>query len=133
MIVVKSGHIHQSQTQKMVGVFSYKISSAQRGKKTLILCLRINYIRLHKWKIPSINYRDFKAKNYCVINLILCKHLFIKEGSGLCFQFPRNRTQSSPALYSMMVEGINKHQKLECSDLKCPFLMRSVSPHQEVV
>lgn len=60
---------------------------------------------ISKKKIPSINYRDLKAKNYCVINLILHKHLFIKEGSGLCFQFARNRTQSSSALYGMMGEG----------------------------
>lgn len=135
MIVVKNGHIHQNQTKKKKkeGVFSYKISRVQRGKKTLILCLRINYIRLYKWKIPSINYGDFKAKNYCVINLILYKHLFIKEGLGLCFQFARNRTQSSSAVYSMMGERINKHQKLECSDLKCPFLPGSVHPHQGVV
>lgn len=134
MTVVKNGHIHQSQLKKEKGVFLPNRQCVKERKSWYCVQGLITTLGYISKESLELTIGIFKAKNYCMINLILRQHfLNIKEGSGLHFQLAKNRTQFNTAPYNVVGEGSNKRWKSEFSDFKCSFLLGIGNPHRGVV
>ena len=110
MTIMKNGHLPQSQVKRQRAVFQPCWKTSAVCKEERKPWYRVpGFITLGYISKESLKLTTGILKLKTIVLLILHKHLFVKESSGLSFQFAKNRTQFSSAL---MGEGSNKYQRV---------------------